>query len=179
MSRALHLMAATVLAGTAVLTAAGPARAADESPEVIAVDLLLAGDWTTAAREAMRIWNDAVPAIKFVEQATEAPLRVKAYTTATGTSSHVYISGAGQGWVYLENGDAQRYQPTRIVAHELGHMLSLNDIGSTDQSCAKLMSGATAGPDCRDDHPDAAEIAEVTAFFEQNDVGDPVPWFHG
>ncbi|GAA2575321.1 hypothetical protein GCM10010435_59010 [Winogradskya consettensis] len=88
------------------------------------------------------------------------------------------MNGAGRGWVYLENGDTLLYRP-RIVAHELGHILSLNDIGRTDPSCSKLMSGAQGDTDCQNDHPDPAEIAEATTFFDRNDVGDPVPWFHG
>lgn len=169
----------TCAAALGVPSAASAApSAAAETPEIIAIDLLLAGDWTDAAREAIEIWNTSVPGIRFVEQDTEAALRVKAYTTATGTQSHVYIRGAGQGWVYLENGDAQLYKPTRVVAHELGHLLSLNDIGRTEPYCEKLMSGAAGGADCQNDHPDAAEIAEVTTFWEQNDLGAPVPWFH-
>jgi snapalysin len=178
MARALNLLSITILAFVTSIGVSAPARAADPEPEVIPIDLLLAGSYTDAVRDAMAIWNTTVPTIRFVEQDTPATLRVKEYKTANGTSSHVYINGAGRGWVYLEVGDAETYRPSRIAAHELGHILSLPDLGP-DSPCAKVMSGAWAGPDCVNDHPDAEEITEVTDFFAANDVGDPVPWWGG
>ncbi|MGW6263160.1 snapalysin family zinc-dependent metalloprotease [Streptomyces sp. NPDC055085] len=155
-----------------------PASATDPvpAPERIPIDLLLAGSYTAAAREAIAIWNKAVPTITFVEQDSPAPLRVKEYKTAKGVRSHVYINGAGRGWVYLEVDDAKEMKSSRIVAHELGHILSLPDLGP-GSPCSKVMSGAWAGPDCMNDQPDASEIASVRSFFAANDVGDRVPWW--
>ncbi|MFG1606956.1 snapalysin family zinc-dependent metalloprotease [Actinoplanes sp. NPDC049265] len=176
----MNVLSALVLAAGGLFGVSAPAQAADPvpAPEVIPIDLLLAGSYTDSAREAITIWNASVPSIQFVEQDTEAALRVKAYKTANGTSSHVYINGAGRGWVYLEVGDAEIYKPSRIVVHELGHILSLPDLGP-DSPCSKVMSGAWGGADCLNDQPDAEEIAEVTDYFAANDVGDPVPWWGG
>lgn len=178
MARALNLLSTVVLACTALVGFGGPASAAEPEPEVIAIDLLLAGSYTDAVRDAMVVWNTSVPTIRFVEQDTPAALRVKEYKTANGTSSHVYINGAGRGWVYLEVGDAEVYRPSRIAVHELGHILSLPDLGP-GSPCAKVMSGAWAGADCVNDQPDAEEVAEVSDFFAAHDVGDRVPWWGG
>ncbi|MDX3381825.1 snapalysin family zinc-dependent metalloprotease [Streptomyces niveiscabiei] len=176
MARALSLLSSAVLTCSVLLGAGTPAVAADPEPEVIPIDLLLAGSYTDASREAIAIWNKAVPTIKFVEQDTPAALRVMEYKTAKGIRSHVNIKGAGRGWVYLEVGDAALIKPSRIVVHELGHILSLPDLGP-GSPCSKVMSGAWAGNDCTNDQPDTAEITEVTNFFATNNVGDRVPWW--
>ncbi|MDQ0811149.1 snapalysin [Streptomyces sp. B3I7] len=172
--RVLSLMSALVCAGAAVTGAGSPAGAAEPDPETIPIDLILAGSYADPVRDAMRIWNTAVPGIKFVEQSTPASLRVKEYTTATGTGSHVFLDGAGRGWVYLETGDAKVYRPTRVAVHELGHTLSLADLGP-GSPCSKVMSGGWAGPECVNTQPDAEEVAEVAAYFAGHDVGDQVP----
>ena len=176
MTRAMKLLSTVALASGLLVGAGTPAGAADPEPEVIPIDLLLAGSYTDAAREAIAIWNTAVPSIRFVEQDTPAALRVMEYKTARGVQSHVNIKGAGRGWVYLEVGDAQLYKPSRIVVHELGHILSLPDLGP-GSPCSKVMSGAWGGSDCVNVQPDAAEKAAVRDFFAVNDVGDRVPWW--
>lgn len=172
--RMVKLLTAALCASAVVAGSVAPAQAAEAEPEVIAIDLLLAGSYTDAVRDAMDIWNDTVPGIRFVEQDIPAALRVKEYTTATGTGSHVYVNGLGRGWVYLETGDATVYRPSRVAVHELGHILSLPDLGP-GSPCSKVMSGAWAGPECTNDQPDAEETAAVAAFFAAYDVGDPVP----
>jgi snapalysin len=172
--RVLSLISALACAGAVALGTPSPAGAAAPEPETVPIDLLLAGSYAEPVREAMRIWNTSVPGIRFVEQSTPASLRVKEYTTATGTGSHVYVNGLGRGWVYLETGDAQVYRPTRVAVHELGHILSLPDLGP-GSPCSKVMSGGWAGPECVNTQPDAEEISEVAAFFAAHDVGDPVP----
>ncbi|MBZ3906214.1 snapalysin family zinc-dependent metalloprotease [Streptomyces griseiscabiei] len=175
MVRVLKPLSAVVIACAALTGVGTPAGAAAPEPEIIPIDLLLAGSYTDASREAIAIWNKAVPTIKFVEQDTPAALRVMEYTTARGVQSHVNIKGAGRGWVYLEVGDARLYKPTRIVVHELGHILSLPDAGRGP--CSKVMTGAAGGADCPNDQPDAAETAAVADFFAKYDVGARVPWW--
>lgn len=172
----LKLLSTVALACGALVGAGTPAQAAGPEPEVIPIDLLLAGSYTDSAREAIKIWNTSVPTIRFVEQDTPAALRVMEYKTAKNIQSHVNIKGAGRGWVYLEVGDAQLYKPSRIVVHELGHILSLNDLGP-GSPCSKVMSGAWGGSACTNDTPDAKERAEVRDFFAANNVGDKVPWW--
>lgn len=174
MSRALNLLSTAVLACASVLGVGTPATAAAPAPKVIPIDLLLAGSYTDAARTAITIWNEAVPTIKLVEQNTPATLRVQEYQTTRGTQSHVAPTGLGVGFVYLEVGDAAKYKPSRIVAHELGHMLVLNDFGPGP--CSKLMTGGNAGGDCQNDHPDAQEIAEVKDYWATHNLGDRIPW---
>jgi snapalysin len=55
------------------------------------------------------------------------------------------------------------YDVTRIAAHELGHILGLDDNYNGD--CNALMSGHSAGTSCTNALPDAAEIAQVDQNF--------------
>jgi snapalysin len=188
MVRILRLMATMVLASATVVGVSGPASAAPASPlvsagaapTVIPIDLLLAGSYTDAARQAIVIWNQTVPSIRFVEQPTAATLRIKEYKTEHGVDSHAVPQGLGRGWVFAEVGDAQIYNPVRVVVHELGHVLSLPDIGQGDPIlCSKVMSGGHAGPECRNAQPDAAEAEAVAGFFATHELGDPIPGWGG
>ncbi|QIQ07263.1 snapalysin family zinc-dependent metalloprotease [Streptomyces liangshanensis] len=172
--RLLNVLMAAVCACAIATGVSSPAGAAAPEPEIIPIDLIQAGSYTAATRDAIKIWNQAVPQIKFVEQSTPAALRVQAYTSTIGTSSHSALRGLGRGSVFLETGDAKIYRPTRVVVHELGHILSLADLGP-GSLCSKIMSGAWAGSECLNDHPDSEETAAVAAFFATHNVGDPVP----
>lgn len=55
------------------------------------------------------------------------------------------------------------YDVTRIAAHELGHILGLDDNYNGD--CNALMSGHSAGTSCTNAFPDADEIAQVDQIF--------------
>ena len=143
------------------------------SSKIVPIDLLLAGGHTDAARKAIDIWNRAVPSIRFVEQTTPATLRVEEIETAEGNQSRVNPDGLGRGRVYIDVTDAKKFSPTRILVHELGHILSLEDLPR--DVCSKVMSGALPGPDCMNDQPDAEESAAVAAFFANHEVGDPLP----
>ena len=152
-------------------------------------------DWTDAARRAIDIWNEAVPTIRLTElpptPSTVSPtgecvrdapddsiiLRLRHYTTTHGVSSHMYSEGFGRGWVFLENSDFTTYDPVRVVAHEIGHILSLQDVDEND--CSQLMTGGHAVPDCHNQRPDAAETAAVAAFAATHPVGACLDWFAG
>ncbi|WP_285473697.1 hypothetical protein [Actinoplanes sp. NBRC 101535] len=61
MFRVANALAATALACTAAISIAAPARAADETPEIIPIGLLLAGDWVDATRESRSAWAPSCP----------------------------------------------------------------------------------------------------------------------
>ena len=80
------------------------------------------------------------------------------------------------GWPYTQPGSPgtgtvdigqqainEGYDTTRIAAHELGHILGLDDNYNGD--CNALMSGHSAGTSCTNAFPDAAEIAQVESTF--------------
>jgi snapalysin len=151
--------------------------AGQQPPEVVPIDLLLAGSYTDTAREAIEIWNRAVPSVRFVEQSTPAALRVEEIKSEDGHQTRVDAEGLGIGRVYFDTAKPELYEelgytPLRIAMHELGHMLSLNDFRQAE-SCAKVM--AAPGLDCANVQPDAAERAEVADYFAHHDLGDPMP----
>lgn len=178
--------AATAVAGLLVAAAAGgalpsqadthPSPGGAHHPKIVPIDLLLAGSFTATARQAIGIWNRAVPSVRFVEQRTPAALRVEEIKSEDGHQTRVDPDGLGRGRVYIDTANLELYKeytPTRIVVHELGHMLSLNDYHEQAQACAKVM--AAPGPHCVNDRPDAAERAAVAAYFADHDLGDPMP----
>ena len=154
-----------------------PSPAGHHHPKIVPIDLLLAGSYTDTAREAIGIWNRAVPSVRFVEQTTPAPLRVEEIKSEDGHQTRVDPDGLGRGRVYIDTAkpelyEALGYTPTRIVMHELGHMLSLDDFRQREE-CSKVM--ALPGPDCANHKPDAEERAAVAKFFAHHELGDPMP----
>ena len=55
------------------------------------------------------------------------------------------------------------HNPTRIAAHEIGHILGLPD--RRTGLCQDLMSGASAGTSCTNAYPNPRERAAVEANF--------------
>ncbi|GAA3212151.1 snapalysin family zinc-dependent metalloprotease [Nonomuraea helvata] len=58
---------------------------------------------------------------------------------------------------------SQGYNPLRIAAHEIGHILGLPD--RRTGLCSDLMSGSSAPVSCTNPNPSAAERAEVDRNF--------------
>ena len=165
----------TVCAPGAVLPSyagTGPSPAVARSPKIVPIDFALAGGSTDAAREAIAIWNREVPSLRFVEMSAPATLRVVEIETPEGSQSRVDPDGLGRGVAYVDVPDAALYGATRVLVHELGHLLSLDDLrGVTD--CSKVM--ALPVPDCTNVTPHADESAAVAEFFECHELGDTMP----
>ncbi|MDR7276629.1 snapalysin family zinc-dependent metalloprotease [Catenuloplanes atrovinosus] len=173
--RVATLAVAVAAAGLLVAGIAGaPPSHADPAgppPVTVPIDFLAAGSSVDAGREAIAIWNRAVPSIRFVEQSTPATLSVEEIETPDGHQSRVDPVGLGMGLIYIDVTDARRYGAVRVLVHELGHMLSLGDLQRED--CTKVM--ALPQPECTNTEPDAEERAAVTEFFRHHQLGDTMP----
>ncbi|MGA8113749.1 MAG: snapalysin family zinc-dependent metalloprotease [Actinocatenispora sp.] len=145
----------------APLALSAPAAAASHPIAATTVTYDASGAPSVASNvsEAVDIWNGSVQNV----QLTEGSSADVVITEGHGGGSYTIPEGLGQGEIYIDLDQAQQYNPTRIVAHELGHIYGLPDNYNGD--CGILMSGHSAGLDCQTTHPSAGEAAEVDANF--------------
>ena len=107
-----------------------------------------------------QIWNSSVSNVKLVEGSN-----YDFYYTEGNDPRGSYAStdGHGSGYVFLDYAQAQQYDPTRITAHETGHVLGLPDHYSGP--CSELMSGGGPGPSCTNAYPDSTERSKVNSLW--------------
>jgi hypothetical protein len=117
-----------------------------------------------AIRAGAATWDEEVPEIELVPagEGTEADIRI----VATKGWPGAYPQGPALGKGTIAIGSralAQGHDAVRIVSHELGHMLGLED----DQPgpCSSVMSGKSAGTACTNANPNPAEVREVRRNF--------------
>ena len=77
--------------------------------------------------------------------------------------SYASTDGHGRGYIFLDYAQSQQYDPTRITAHETGHVLGLPDHYSGP--CSELMSGGGPGPSCTNPYPDSNERSRVDQLW--------------
>src|SRR4051794_32978911 len=120
-----------------------------------------------------QIWNSSVSNVKLVEGSN-----YDFYYTEGNDPRGSYAStdGHGSGYVFLDYAQAQQYDPTRITAHETGHVLGLPDHYSGP--CSELMSGGGPGPSCTNPYPDATERSKVNQLWVNGRSSLPPAAFH-
>lgn len=106
------------------------------------------------------IWNAAVNNVTLVEGSN-----YDFYYTEGNDPRGSYAStdGHGNGYIFLDYAQSQQYDPTRITAHETGHVLGLPDHYSGP--CSELMSGGGPGPSCTNAQPDSNERSRVEQLW--------------
>ncbi|OZM70550.1 peptidase [Amycolatopsis antarctica] len=155
-----------LLAGMAALLiplGAVPATASadpvSEQVRTIYYDATGAEEFQDAVDAGAAVWNEAVPSIK-LEKGGEATIEIVA--DDGWPRAQTIELGVGTIW-FGRQAVTEGHDTTRIAAHELGHILGLPD--DRTGLCEDLMSGASAGPECKNPQPNAAEIAQVEENF--------------
>ena len=164
--RALAVTAALALGATGVQFAHASAAAA---PRTLYYDASRAAEFKTNITQAAAIWNSSVPAIKLVAK-TPAPITI----IADDGWPRAQPRGLGQGTVYMgRQAVRDGFDPTRIAAHELGHILGLPD--RRTGLCSDLMSGHSAPTSCTNAKPSPKEIAAVKRNFGSGSATTRLP----
>ncbi|TCO33322.1 snapalysin [Kribbella steppae] len=139
------------------------AQNAKAGKKVAAVTVTYAVDAPTfqgQINSSTSIWNSSVSNVQLVEGSN-----YDFYYTEGNDPRGSYAStdGHGRGYIFLDYAQSQQYDPTRITAHETGHVLGLPDHYSGP--CSELMSGGGPGPSCTNAYPDANERSRVNELW--------------
>ncbi|MCK2220229.1 snapalysin family zinc-dependent metalloprotease [Actinomadura sp. ATCC 31491] len=155
MSRTLRL-ALSLLLGLALLLVTSPARAA---ATVLRYDASRAAEFVSAVNQAAQIWNAGVANVRLV-----AGTPANFVVVADNGWPRALPTSLGRGTVWMgRQATSQGYDPVRVAAHEIGHILGLPD--RRTGLCADLMSGSSAPVSCTNAYPSAAERAAVDRNF--------------
>ncbi|MGH3437098.1 MAG: snapalysin family zinc-dependent metalloprotease [Sciscionella sp.] len=161
------LMALALPLAMMQLVAAPAATAAvstHAAPTVLYYDASGAGEFQQVVNDAADIWNQSVHNVQL------KPGTGSITVLADDGWPRTYPNGLGAGTVYMgREAVNEGYDPTRIAAHELGHILGLPD--NRTGLCSDLMSGHSAPVSCTNAHPSQAEAAQVDANFANGAVG--------
>ncbi len=147
----------------AVLKSAAKRHAAHPDAAVtITYDASQAPTFASEIADAVSIWDSSVTNVQIEPASGNADF---SYTEGDDPAdgSYAETDGHGHGTIFIDYSQAQVYNPTRILAHETGHVLGLAD--DYTGPCSEIMSGHGPGPSCQNTHPDANEIAEVNALW--------------
>lgn len=152
------------------------AQQAKSGQKVAAVTVTYAVDAPTFQSQinsSTQIWNSSVSNVHLVEGSN-----YDFYYTEGNDPRGSYAStdGHGSGYVFLDYAQAQEYDPTRITAHETGHVLGLPD--HYTGPCSELMSGGGPGPSCTNPYPDATERSRVNSLWANGKTSLPTAAFH-
>lgn len=147
------------------LPQAAPAAGGGRGDAVILTyDAGAAEGFAGAIRTAAESWNDRVPEVKLqrARAGTDADIRIVA--TKGWPGAEPQGPTLGKGTVSIgRRALAQGHDAIRIMSHEFGHMLGLED--KQPGSCSSVMSGKSPGTACTNSYPSPAEVREVRGKF--------------
>ena len=165
---ALTGMAAAVLVLVGA-PAAGAIPSEAAAPRVVTYDASQAEEFQSAIDEAAKAWNGQVENVK-LEKATggQADLTV----TADDGWPRARTDSLGVGHIIMgRQAVNEGHHTPRIATHEIGHIFGLPD--DRTGICADLMSGHSAGTECKNNLPNPEEKAQVEQNFAQGKVIEP------
>ncbi|MDN3023592.1 snapalysin [Streptomyces sp. S.PB5] len=149
----------------AVLKSVAEKRAADPTGTAavtVVYDASRAPTFASQIASSTRIWNSAVSNVKL--QSGSAGTADFSYREGNDSrGSYASTDGHGSGYIFLDYRQNQQYDPTRVTAHETGHVLGLPDHYSGP--CSELMSGGGPGPSCTNAQPNSAERSRVNQLW--------------
>ncbi|MEU8001807.1 snapalysin family zinc-dependent metalloprotease [Catellatospora sp. NPDC049111] len=155
---ALAITVSSQLLGSSAATAA-PAPAA---VRVLYYDASQAAEFVNVVHQGAANWNARVTNVRLERWTSGRPLNIRVY--ADNNWPRAYVNSLGNGTIYMgRQATAEGHNPTRIAAHELGHILGLPD--RRTGVCSELMSGSSAGTSCTSAFPNAQEITKVNNLF--------------
>ncbi|MBQ6643117.1 MAG: snapalysin family zinc-dependent metalloprotease [Saccharopolyspora sp.] len=159
--------AAFLLAAGAPVAGAVSGEAAE--PHVVTYDASQAEEFQGAVDEAAQVWNGQLSNVK-LQKATDGQADLTVLADDNWPRAQTDSLGVGTVWIGRAAVEEGHHIP-RITTHEIGHILGLPD--DRTGVCADLMSGASAGTDCKNNLPNPDEKAEVDENFAQGAVIQP------
>ena len=164
---ALFLALPLLGAQAANATAAAPHSIHPHAATIVYYDDESGSAWSQPVATAVQNWNSALQNVQLQPgDASDSTVTLEASSGWPETQT----DQPGSGTVYLgQQAVDEGYDPTRIAAHELGHILGLPDNYNGD--CGILMSGHSAGTSCTNAKPSADEAAQVDQIFAGGGAG--------
>ncbi|MEU4050462.1 snapalysin family zinc-dependent metalloprotease [Streptomyces olivaceus] len=157
------LMSLPLLSGQAA--AAGSPADAPDSPaaaRVLTYDASGSAEFRSAVDRGAEIWNESVEGAELRPAAAGQQANIRVLADDGWPRALTTSLGNGTVWIGREAVN-EGHNTVRISSHELGHILGLPD--RKPGPCSSLMSGASAGTECTNPYPNAAEKAEVEDNF--------------
>ncbi|MDI1463216.1 snapalysin family zinc-dependent metalloprotease [Catellatospora sp. KI3] len=153
---------AMALTGQLLGVGAATAAPAPAAVRVLYYDASQAAEFVTAVHQGAANWNARVGNVRLERWTAGHPVDIRVY--ADNNWPRAYVNSLGSGTVYMgRQATVEGHNPTRIAAHELGHILGLPD--RRTGVCSELMSGSSAGTSCTSAFPNAQEITKVNSLF--------------
>src|SRR5947208_11457857 len=165
-----------VLVGAGVPSAMAATPAANHSAEAVTLHYDASGsaEFSDAVKAAVNNWNTAVHNVQLAPAGSGEAAEVTIVATDGWPQATLGpVRPGGQGTVEMGRQATQEgHDPTRIAAHELGHILGLPD--HYEGPCSEIMSGHGPGTSCKNATPDANEAAAVEQNYASNTFHQPV-----
>lgn len=148
----------------AVLKSVAAKRAAQSDAQAVTVyyNASQAPSFRSQIASAASIWNSSESDVKLKESSSSgADFSYREGNDSRG--SYASTNGHGSGYIFIDYSQARQYDSVRVVAHETGHVLGLQDDYSGP--CSELMSGGGPGPSCTNRYPNATERSRVEQLW--------------